>query len=119
MVEMARKTVLVIDDELDYCRLLSLRLRKAGRGVGYTPEVEVMHVRAATASLDPVFSLTQRYRSLLRYCGKHFSLGANLLIRGAVVKRMLLRALLALLRGEGKGMARAALRLSVEALTRS
>ena len=30
---MATKTVLVIDDELDYCQVLSLRLRKAGLNV--------------------------------------------------------------------------------------
>ena len=103
------------EEDADFC----LRLRKAGWGVGYTPEVEVMHVRAATASLDPVFSLTHRYRSLLRYCGKHFPPGTCLLIRGVLAGRMLARAITALLRGEKRGMARAALGIAAESLTRS
>ncbi len=103
------------EEDADFC----LRLRKAGWGVGYTPEVTVMHVRAATASLDPVFSLTQRYRSLLRYSGKHFSGGACLLIRLALAGRMLTRAITARLRGERQGMAGTAMRLALESLTRS
>ncbi len=104
---------LFYEEDADLC----LRLRAAGWGIGYTPEVTVMHVRAATAERDPAFSLTQRYRSLLHYAGKHFPWPAVLLIRLVLCLRMLVRALVALVRGEP--VAGAALRLAAEALTRA
>jgi len=101
------------EEDADLC----LRLRRAGWGIGYTPEVTVMHVRAASATRDPAFSLTQRYRSLLRYAGKHFPWPAVVLIRLAVAGRMLARGVLALVRLEHQGVAGAAFRVCLETLT--
>ena len=100
------------EEDADLC----LRLRQAGWGIGYTPEVTVMHVRAASAMRDPAFSLTQRYRSLMRYAGKHFPWPAVLLIRFAIFGRMFLRVPVSLVRGED--VALVALRIAGESLTR-
>lgn len=102
------------EEDADFC----LRLGAAGWKAAYTPAVTVMHVRAATASREPVFTFIERYRGLVRLASRHFTLPGNLLVRALVLARMPLRALLGLLRGEA-GIPAACVNVAAAALTKA
>jgi GT2 family glycosyltransferase len=77
-------------EDMDWC----VRIKAAGFGVYYVPEVEVVHHVGASGEADPATAervLVTRYQSRLQFFAKHRGRGANFLERVMVVKAFALR----------------------------